>query len=47
MKIVNAHKRKESKLVRMCERIGKNTTPLAMTRKQWIQTNVMYANFFK
>jgi len=46
MKIVNTNARKESKLVRMCERIGKNTTPLAMTRKQWIKLNVMYANFF-
>jgi hypothetical protein len=47
MKIVNANTRKESKLARMCERIGKNTTPLVMSRKQWIKLNVMYADFCK
>lgn len=45
MKIVSTQQRKENKLVRICERIGKNTTPLAMSRKQWINLNVMYANF--
>jgi len=47
MNIATTQHRDENKLVRMCERIGKNTTPIAMTRKQWIKVNVMYANMIK
>lgn len=45
MKIVNTDR--NTKLARMCERIGKNTTHLVMSRKQWIKLNIMYADFCK